>query len=116
MKIKNKQVTFTLEDDMHLHIAIGMLMKMGEGIKINKSEYIRDSLLANFEIFEDELKTNDNIEQLAKLSKVFVGTKPITVTLPIEVIEKLEYYSEKLGMKKSHLVMCSLLLDEEEED
>ena len=115
MKIKNKQITFTLEDDMHLHIAIGMLMKMGEGIKINKSEYIRDSLLTNFEIFEDELK-NDNIEQLAKLSKVFVGTKPITVTLPIEVIEKLEYYSKKLGMKKSHLVMCSLLLDEEEED
>lgn len=33
MKIKNKQITFTLEDDMHLHIAIGMLMKMGEGIK-----------------------------------------------------------------------------------
>jgi len=44
------------------------------------------------------------------------GTKPFTVTLPIEVIEKLEYYSERLGMKKSHLVMCSLLLDEEEED
>ncbi len=115
MKIRNKEITFTLEDDTHLHIAIGMLMKMGEGIKIRKSEYIRDSLLANFEIFEDELK-NDNIEQLAKLSKVFVGTKPLTVTLPIEVIEKLEYYSKKLGMKKSHLVMCSLLLDEEEED
>ena len=115
MKIRNKQITFTLEDDMHLHIAIGMLMKMGEGIKINKSEYIRDSLLANFEAFEDELKS-DNIELLAKLSKVFVGTKTIAVTLPIEVIEKLEYYSEKLGMKKSHLVMCSLLLDEEEED
>jgi len=109
-----KKVTYILEEETHLHIAIRMLMKMGDGIKISKSEYIRDSLLANFEIFEDELK-NDNIEQLAKLSKVFVGTKPITVTLPIEVIEKLEYYSEKLGMKKSHLVMCSILLDEEED-
>ena len=34
---------------------------MGEGIKISKSEYIRDSLFANFEIFEDQLK-GDNIE------------------------------------------------------
>ena len=37
-------------------------------------------------------------------------TQPITFTLPIEVLERLNYYSTELGVKKSHLVNGSVYL------
>ncbi len=36
-------------------------------------------------------------------------TTPKTFTLPIDVINTLSWFSEKLGMKKSHLVVGSVL-------
>ena len=108
----HKKVTYTLDEDTLLQMDIVILMLFGEGKKISKSAYIRDCLVNSFETFEEEIE-EENIKILKKLSANILGTKPITITLPLYVIEKLEYYSEKLGMKKSHLVMCSILLDSE---
>jgi len=108
----HKKVTYTIDEDTLLQMDIVILMLFGEGKKISKSEYIKNCLINSFDTFEEEIE-EENIKILKKLSTNLFGTKPITITLPFEVVEKLEYYSEKLGVKKSHLVMCSILLDGE---
>ena len=108
----HKKVTYTIDEETLLQMDIVILMLFGEGKKVSKSEYIKNCLINSFDTFEEEIE-EENIKLLKKLSTNLFGTKPITITLPFEVVEKLEYYSEKLGVKKSHLVMCSILLDSE---
>jgi hypothetical protein len=108
----HKKVTYTIDEDTLLQMDIVILMLFGEGKKVSKSEYIKNCLINSFDTFEEEIE-EENIKILKKLSTNIFGTIPITITLPFYVIEKLEYYSETLGVKKSHLVMCSILLDGE---
>ncbi|WP_457747549.1 hypothetical protein [Sulfurimonas sp.] len=108
----HKKVTYTLDEDTLLHIDITILILFGEGKMISKSAYIKNCLINSFDIFEKEIE-EENIEKLSRWSKKYEGTKPMTVTLPFEVVEKLDFYSQVLKMKKSHLVMCSVLLNEE---
>ena len=105
--ITHKKATYTL--------TIGTLLKIDDlielgGLKITKSSLIKDCLLENFELFEKELIDNGGIPLSMTYSfpKKFSNTQPITITLPFEVVERLNYFSKKLGIKKSHLVMCSI--------
>jgi hypothetical protein len=66
--------------------------------------------LKSFEVFENELvKYGGKITD--KIPKKYFNTIPKTYTLPIEVVDRLNYYSNVLGVKKSHLVMSSIEIE-----
>lgn len=103
----HKKVTYTLTIDTLLKI--DDFVELG-GLKITKSSLIKDCLLENFGLFEKELVDNGGIplSKTYNFPKKFSNTQPITITLPFEVVERLDYFSKELGIKKSHLVMCSV--------
>jgi len=105
--ITHKKATYTLT--IATLLKIDDLIELG-GLKITKSSLIKDCLLENFGLFEKELMDNCGIplSKTYNFPKKFYNTQPITITLPFEVVERLNYFSKKLGIKKSHLVMCSI--------
>ena len=105
----HKKVTYRLSENQLLEIDILMLMKSVKpknGIT-TKSSIIKDCLLNSFGLFERELVENGG-KPLSGFPKKFSDSIPITITLPFEVVDELDYYSTKLGIKKSHLVRCSI--------
>lgn len=104
---KYKKVTYTLPEDTILEIDIKLLMEQSVGANISKSSIIKDCLLQSFEIFAIELVENDG-KPFSDIPKKYKGTIPVTFTLPIAIEETLSWYSQKLGVKKSHLVMSSV--------
>ena len=60
---------------------------------------------SGFELMEEE--RNDE-EVINHKSKKFRKTIPLTVPLPSDVVEKLDYYSKLFQWKKSHLVFISI--------
>ena len=103
--ITHKKVTFTLMD-----MDIKRVIDLVNRLEITKSSIIKDCLLKSFGWFEEELMDNDGkpLSETYSYPKKYPNTKPITVTLPFEVVDRLDYYSKKLGVKKSHLVMCGI--------
>ena len=105
----HKKVTYRLSENQLLEIDIVMLMKSVEpknGIT-TKSSIIKNCLLESFGLFENELVESGG-KPLSGVPKKFSNSIPITITLPFEVVDKLDYYSTKLEVKKSHLVRCSI--------
>ena len=105
----HKKVTYRLSENQLLEINIVKLMKSIElnGVKTTKSSIIKDCLLNSFGLFEKELVENGG-KPFDKIPKKFSDSIPLTITLPFEVVDELDYYSTKLGIKKSHLVRCSI--------
>jgi len=103
----HKKITITLT--INTLLKIDDLVEL-DGLKITKSSLIKDCLLESFELFEKELIDNGGIplSKTYNFPKKFSNTQPITITLPFKVVEKLDYFSKQLGIKKSHLVMCSI--------
>jgi len=110
----HKKVTYTLQEKTLLEIEIILLMKSVESnvVKTTKSSIVKDCLLSSYKLFEQELVENGGLplSETYNLPNKFSNTQPITITLPFEVVDRLDYFSKKLGIKKSHLVMCSLFL------
>ena len=104
---KHKKVTFTQTEKTILTMDIEMLMKSVEEGRVTKSSIIKDCLIKSFGLFEEELKKYGK-DTFKNILKKYPNTKPKTYTLPIEVVERLDYYSQNLGIKKSHLVMISI--------
>ena len=107
--ITHKKVCYRLSENQLLEIDIVMLMKSVEPnrVRTTKSSIIKNCLLASFGLFEKELVESAG-KQLSGVPKKLSNSIPITITLPFEVVDKLDYYSSKLGVKKSHLVRCSI--------
>jgi len=108
----HKKCTFTLKESTLLEIDIIKLMESVDGVVVTKSSLIKDCLLKSFGFFESELVEYGK-SHFKDSPKKYFNTKPITVTLPFEVVDRLDYYSQQLGIKKSHLVMSSVLLSGE---
>ena len=106
----HKKITITLT--INTLLKIDDLVEL-DGLNITKSSLIKDCLLESFELFEKELIDNGGIplNKTYNFPKKFSNTQPITITLPFEVVDRLDYFSNQLGIKKSHLVMCSILLN-----
>ena len=66
----------------------------------------------------EECNENDR-ELISKLPKKIINTIPKTYTLPIDVENTLTWFSNKLLIKKSHLVKCCIknyeLMEKEKE-
>jgi len=97
---KTKRVTFTIHRDL-----IDLISKYGVLWELSKSEMVSNSLKCGFEMMEGE---RNNKDILNRNNRNFKHTFPITVTLPLDVVEKLDEYSKWFKIKKSHLVSISI--------
>lgn len=103
----HKKVTYTLPKDIIVSIEVELLMKQSVGVEKSKSSIIKDCLLQSFGLFESELVEYGK-KEFENIPKKFPNTIPKTYTLPIEMVERLDYYSKELGIKKSHLILISV--------
>jgi predicted DNA-binding protein len=95
------RVTYTLPKEIIPHLLVLSVV-----LEKSLSKIIRLSLEEGFEIMEESLRLNEDLSSIPKKRR---NTITKTFTIPIEVSERLSYYSEKLGLKKSHLVYSSLV-------
>lgn len=107
MKENYCRVTYTLQQ-----IDLYYINKYKNRLNLNKSQFICYCIENCFPLMEEEL--NEMREKggysMYKHSKKFKNTKPITITLPKDIVEKLNYYSKELGVKKSHLVCVGITI------
>jgi len=106
---RHKKVTFTLPSEIITEINVKYLKELAVGNHISKSSIIKECLESSFEVFEEDLKYWDKNR---KFRKKISHTIPKTYTLPFDVVEKLDEYSKRFGVKKSHLVMYGVVLSE----
>ena len=99
-KQKSIRVTFTLKRN-----SIDLINYYSRFWGYSKSKMVSLCMESGFELMEEE--RNDE-EVINHKSKKFRKTIPLTVTLPSDVVEKLDYYSKLFQWKKSHLVFISI--------
>lgn len=93
------KATFTLPPDL-----VEVIDFVKKNWKLGKSKTIQVCIENTFKLMQEELEDPDKVTY----PKKFKGTVPITVSIPYSVFEKLEYYSNRLDMPKSHLVHVSI--------
>jgi hypothetical protein len=98
----HKKVTYTLEKEI-----INILEKRSALEKIPQSKLLSIYIQSGYEMLLEECDENDR-ELISKLPKKIFNTIPKTFTLPIDVENTLTWFSNKLLIKKSHLVKCCI--------
>ena len=98
----HKKVTYTLQKEI-----IDIIEKKSHLEKIPQSKLLSIYIQSGYEMLLEECDEND-IESISKLSKKIFNTIPKTYTLPIDVENTLTWFSNKLLIKKSHLVKCCI--------
>lgn len=110
--VERKKVCYTLEQK-----AIDKIDQLSGLKKRAKSKYLSDCIKYSCKKMMKEYCDMGSDNDVNNEKKSFnydiknrtSGTIPKTFILPINVIEDLNWFSEKLGMKKSHLVFCCIL-------
>lgn len=99
---KNIRVTYTLPKDV-----VGMVKTL-RLLNEDKSysQTVSTSIQRGFASMEESLRDNDDLSMFPKKWK---NTVTKTFSIPIEMSERLSYYSSILTMKKSHLVSLSII-------
>lgn len=97
--IKHKKVTYTLEKGI-----IDFIENKSDSLGISKSKLISLYIQSGYDLMVDEYYDN-GCKPLVDVRKKRNNTIPKTFTLPIDVESTLSWFSKKLGVKKSHLVM-----------
>lgn len=103
----NIRVTYTLKE-----VDVDIINHYSQLYNLPKSKFVSNCIEYGFGFMEEELeefKNNDD-ESLYKRGRKFFDTTPKTFTLPKDVIDRLNYYSKELKVKKSHLVGVSIYL------
>ena len=98
----HKKVTYTLQKEI-----IDIIEKKSRLKKLPQSKLLSIYIQSGYEMLLEECDEND-IESISKLSKKIFNTIPKTYTLPIDVENTLTWFSNKLLIKKSHLVKCCI--------
>ena len=105
------RMTFTIPTQM-----VEAIDAMSRIWKISKSKIITICLECSFPLLDEELEDIGGKQPPKKLP----NTTPMTVTVPIEVKKRLQYYSKELDWKQSHIVIASLyyhlLMDKTEKE
>ncbi|GEM_PF-1362907 len=101
--VNYKKVTYTLDQRI-----INIIERRSYLTDHSQSRWLSNCIQLGFQMMVDDY--NDNNEQpLVGSKKKRLNTVPKTFTLPTDVITTLNWFSEKLGMKKSHLVIGCVL-------
>ena len=98
----HKKVTYTLQKEI-----IDIIEKKSRLKKLPQSKLLSIYIQSGYEMLLEECDGNNN-ELISKLSKKIFNTTPKTFTLPIDVENTLTWFSNKLLIKKSHLVKCCI--------
>lgn len=114
-----KKVTFTLPKYTIKDIKKRVFKIRQLSNKVTYSDVVTMYLEYSFKDMEDELIERNNMDNppsLYSISKKLHFTIPKTYVIPMEVSEKLNYYSMRLGLKKSHLIILSCKIFEKENE
>ncbi len=100
--LNHKKVTYTLDRDVVTRIRL-----RSRSLNVTHSAYVAESIRMGYEMMleaYDENYRQPNVGVVKRRPQ----TIPITVTLPIDVVETLHKFSQILNVKKSHLVWCCI--------
>ena len=98
----HKKVTYTLQKEI-----IDIIEKKSRLEKIPQSKLLSIYIQSGYEMLLEECDENDS-ESISEFPKKIFNTTPKTFTLPIDVENTLTWFSNKLLIKKSHLVKCCI--------
>ena len=96
----HKKVTYTLDKDVINHIKV-----QSRSLSITNSAYVAQSIQMGYEMMMEAYDENYRQPTVGVVRKR-PQTIPITVSLPIDVVETLNGFSQILNIKISHLVWC----------
>lgn len=97
--VDRKKVCYTLDRKV-----IDLIDQRSALEKKTKSQVVTDCIKYGYSIMMGEYKSNGR-KPLSNVDKKREKTIPRSYTIPLDVIETLDFFSDKLGMKKSHLVL-----------
>jgi hypothetical protein len=96
----HKKVTYTLDRDV-----VDYLKIRSRSLCITHSTYVAQSIQMGYEMMMEAYDENYRQPTVGVVRKR-PQTIPITVSLPNDVVETLNGFSQILNIKKSHLVWC----------
>jgi hypothetical protein len=99
---QHRKVTYTLDKGI-----IDIIEKRSFLGDISMSKFVSNCIVLGYEMMIDGYYEN-NKQQLVGVIRKRRNTIPKTFTLPIDVIDTLNFFSDKLDVKKSHLVRCCI--------
>lgn len=104
-----RKVTYTLDREIIDHIKF-----RSRSLNITHSEFVAKSILMGLDMMMDGYNEN-NQQPIVGVVRKRPQTIPITLSLPIEIVDALNGFSHILNVKKSHLVRCCIRNREAEE-
>ena len=101
-KTYHKKVTYTFEKSI-----IDIIEKRSMIENISKSKLLSQYIKNGYEIMIDEYYKNN--KQPIKSIKKRKNTIPKTFTISTEILDVIDFFSKKLDIKKSHLIMSCVV-------
>lgn len=100
--LNHKKVTYTLDRDI-----VARIRMHSRSLNVTHSVYVAQSIQMGYEMMLEAYDENFRQPNVGVVKRR-PQTIPITVTLPIDVVETLNKFSQILNVKKSHLVWCCI--------
>ena len=101
--IKSKKVCYTLDQKV-----IDIINELSIVEKKSKSKCLADCITRGYgTMLEDYYENDEKPYNYTDMRRK--NTIRTTFTLPIHIVNDLDWFSKKLGMKKSHLVVCCVM-------
>jgi hypothetical protein len=101
--IKGKKACYTLNKKV-----LDLIAEKSTLEKKSKSEYLADCIKTGYEMMLEDFHEN-NEKPYNYTGKRRKNTIAKTFTLQLDIVNELDWFSKKLGIKKSHLVVCCVL-------
>jgi len=102
--IKSKKVAYTLSPEVLDLIAENSALE-----KKTKSKYLANCIKRAYGTMLEDYYDNDEKPYSYTTGKRRKNTIRKTFTLPINIVNDLDFFSKKLGIKKSHLILFCVL-------
>jgi hypothetical protein len=101
--VNHKKVTYTLDQRV-----INIIERRSFLDDLSQSRWLSNCIQLGFEMMADDYYGND-FKSLVGAKRKRPKTIPKTFTLPLDVVTTLNWFSDKLVVKKSHLVIGCVL-------
>ncbi len=98
--IKNKKVAYTLDQKV-----IDIINELSIVEKKSKSKCLADCIKRGYGTMLEDYQANNEKPYNYTTGKRRKNTRRKTFSLSRDIVDELNWFSEKLGMKKSHLVV-----------
>lgn len=102
--MKSKKACYTLDQKV-----IDILNEMSFVEKKSKSKCLADCIKRGYGTMLEDYYDNDEKPYSYTTGKRRKNTRRQTFTLPVNIVNDLDWFSKKLGIKKSHLILFCVL-------